>query len=151
MIPLFINHNGYGGWEISDHVVEDEEHIPVAVALPLYGMPERIHLYKWMVLEEAYVAEKYGHLRGEQDEMMQKNFGWWIDYVFRYLSAANTFWLAATEATDPEMARQYQLRAQQAMAKAAMTAKDLVASSIRVFGNLPAPAVSSGEIQEWEG
>lgn len=151
MIPLFINHNGYGGWEISEDIGGDEDHIPVAVALPLYGMHERIHLYKWMVLEEAYVAEKYGHLRDHQDEMMKTSFGWWIDYVFRYLSAANTFWQASLEATDPEMERGLQLRAQQAMAKAAMTAKDLVASSIRTFGNLPAPATSSGNIEEWEG
>lgn len=42
------------------------------------------------------------------------------------------------------------MRGQQALAKAMMTAKGCVESSIRVFGPLPKPGMSSGYVEPWE-
>jgi hypothetical protein len=47
-------------------------------------------------------------------------------------------------------ARQLEMKGQQALAKAMMTAKGAAESSIRVFGPMPKPGVSSGNVEIWE-
>lgn len=155
VIPLHVSHNGYGGYEVSD-VLDDDEHIPIAIGLPLQGRKERINLYRWIVLEEEYVASKFDDQRNGHDESMRhlnlEEF--WIRQVVQYYDRANAFFYEAAECRkngDEEGERQMTLRAQQAMVKAMMTAKSMVESSIRCFGNLPKPGVSSGYIEEWDG
>jgi hypothetical protein len=119
--------------------------------------PERVHLYKWINAEEEYVHKKFGHSdqRGDHDKTMA-NYDleeFWIKQVVQYYDRARVALIAARELhilDDAESARHLEQKAQQAMAKAMMTAKGMVESSIRVFGDLPKPGLSSGYIEEWE-
>lgn len=125
------------------------------MTLPLQGKEERRHLYEWMTLEEEYVAAKFDDQRNGHDDEMRSVAGFndfWIRQVVQYYDRAYTFLIgakAARENGDHESARHLEQRAQQAMAKAMMTAKGMVESSIRVFGPLPTPGVPSGEVFEW--
>lgn len=127
-----------------------ESHHP----LPLQGRPERQQLYRWITEEEEYVANKFDDQRNGHDESMQTGDleDFWIRQVVQYLDRAR---LALSQAKmlrgagDIESARLLEMKAQQAMAKCMMTAKGMVESSIRVFGDLPQPGVSSGEVREW--
>ncbi len=120
--------------------------------LPLQGRPERLHLYKWIKEEEIYVAKKFDDERNGRDKSLaEEDLNYWYRQITQYLDRANAFLKAARESqelgTKEEIVREYHLRAQQAMAKAMMTAKGLVESSIRVFGPLPKPGLPSGYIE----
>lgn len=123
-------------------------------ALPTQGRAERLHLYRWVRAEENYVAGKFDDQRDGHDESMlvdhMRNEGFWLRQIVQYYDRARIFFDAALDSSDPEEIRHLQMRGQQALAKAFMTAKGAVESSIRVFGPLPAPGVSSGNVEPWE-
>lgn len=122
------------------------DHFP----LPLQGRPERRHLYKWIKAEEEYVAKKFDKQRDDHDTHWGANGieDFWSRQIVQYLDRANAFLLEAVECEGKDKRRLQQL-AQQALAKGMMTFKGCVESSIREFGPLPKPGVSSGEILYW--
>lgn len=138
--------------------------------LPTQGRTEREHLYKWIVDEEVYVKSKFddaarGEQRSSHDDTL-RNYdmtAFWTRQIVQYLDRADAFLKGAKEkraesdgtgvGTDlyvQERARALEMKAQQAIAKAMMTAKGCAESAIRVFGNMPQPGVESGEVREWE-
>lgn len=123
--------------------------------LPLQEKPEREHLYRWITKEEEYVALKFNDQRMGHDRSLKENGlgDFWIRQVIQYYDRANAFLTQAKKYRSTGMnynARLLELKAQQAIAKAMMTAKGLAESSIRVYGDLPKPGVPSGEIKkEW--
>lgn len=124
--------------------------------LPIQGKEERAHLYHWIMGEESYVEEKFGDQRGQHDiEMRQDNLapdGWWYNQIVQYFGRAQVFLDTAGDLfmqDDHESARAVAQRGTQALAKAFLTAKGMVESAIRVYGPLPAPGVSSGNIKSW--
>lgn len=131
--------------------------IPETVALPTQGKLERIHLYDWIVEEEAYVHDKFRDERAKHDATWAEGFdSFWFGQIVQYYDRAQQFFTAAAT-IDPEGSpvaaqdkRTLELKGQQALAKAMMTAKGCVESSIRTFGNMPTPGVPSGEISEWD-
>lgn len=135
--------------------------------LPLQGKPERAHLYDWVCEEETYVAGKFDDQRQGHDESLGM-YGpdeFWTRQIVQYLDRASTFLRAAQSqrsdhASGPrcgedhsdcrEQARYLEMKGQQALAKGFMTFKGCVESSIRVFGPLPRPGVTSGVVEPWE-
>lgn len=142
-------------------------------ALPTQGRSERLHLYQWISEEERYVAGKFDDQRSGHDDSLKSegmnDEGFWFRQIVQYLDRARIAFQAAAEfhqeaqrhksMTDSEkhtkfkhyekMARVQEMKAQQALAKAMMTVKGAVESSIRVFGPLPKPGLSSGNVEEW--
>jgi hypothetical protein len=117
--------------------------------LPLMGRDERLHLYRWVAREERYVADKFDDQRDGHDASLRDDLAdFWERQIIQYYDRARVFLAAAAEAEGDDR-RHLEQRAQQAMAKAMMTAKGLVESSIRVFGPLPKPGVPSGQVEEW--
>jgi hypothetical protein len=129
--------------------------------LPLQGKPERRHLYRWMRIEEQYVADKFKDERQTHDKLWypyQENtvnqdwmdpYAFWLPQIEQYHGRVAEFLNGANLATNQPDRRFLILKAQQAMAKAMMTSKGMVESSIRVFGNLPLPGQPSGEVRHW--
>lgn len=115
-------------------------------------MNEREQLYLWVSVEEEYADNKFDDQRNGHDESLS-HYGvgnFWTRQIVQYLDRAEMFLFAAkSESEDMEAKRFLEMKAQQAMAKCMMTAKGLVESSIRVYGDLPTPGVPSGEIKEW--
>lgn len=126
----------------------------VSVALPTQGRAEREHLYRWIVGEEEYVAGKFDDQRPDHDDEMRDSHlnpeGFWFRQIVQYYDRARIFFNEALslEEGDPHR-REMEQRGQQALAKAMMTAKGCVESSIRVYGPLPKPGLSSGNVEEW--
>lgn len=127
------------------------------VLLPTQGRAEREHLYEWIVGEEGYVAGKFDDQRDGHDDAMRTHHlepeGFWFRQIVQYYDRARLAFAGADEMElegDHEAARQLRMRGQQALAKAMMTAKGAVESSIRVFGPMPKPGLSSGYVEEWE-
>lgn len=123
--------------------------------LPLQGRPERLHLYRWVEVEEGYAARKFDTQRDLHDvEMEKRDMEWWTSQVVQYLDRAKHFLDGARQfrilVDDGESAEHLERKAQQAMAKCMMTAKGMCESSIRVFGYLPKPGLPSGEIEKWD-
>lgn len=120
-------------------------------ALPLQGRRERQHLYEWVTLEEEYVAGKFDDERDGHDAALARYdfHDFWYRQIVQYLDRATVFLHGASNATDDTKRRHLEMRAQQALAKAMMTAKGCVESSIRVYGPLPTPGVPSGEVSVW--
>lgn len=135
--------------------------------LPLQGRDERRHLYQWVAEEEDYVAAKFDDQRNGHDETLRDHdlASFWSRQILQYLDRASLFLAAARSQREPhspgpscgedhqsciDQARYLEMKAQQALAKAMMTAKGCVESSIRVYGPLPAPGVSSGEVVPWQ-
>lgn len=129
---------------------QEERFEPDLFALPIQGKPERVHLYRWIADEEVYVADKFDDQRDGHDESMKtydlEDF--WIRQVIQYYDRAQQFFQAARTA-DEGRRRFFEMKGQQALAKAMMTAKGCVESSIRCFGNMPLPGVESGDVREW--
>lgn len=128
------------------------------VALPTQGRPEREHLYQWIVGEEEYVAGKFDDQRDGHDDSLRVHGmdpeGFWFRQIVQYYDRARLAFDAAQECElegDHDSARKFRMRGQQALVKAMMTAKGCVESSIRVFGPLPKPGLSSGYVEEWDG
>jgi len=128
------------------------DHFP----LPIQGRPERRHLYLWVKNEEEYAHGKFNNQRQGHDDSFRTDGmgGFWTRQIVQYLDRAND-WL--TEAAGlrsigkEEDARILEMKAQQAICKALMTTKGCAESSIRVFGPLPRPGMSSTEgVQQWE-
>lgn len=121
--------------------------------LPIQGRPERIHLYAWVRKEEEYVHEKFKEERGNHDRGLNDHDldVFWSRQIIQYIDRARVALEGAQNSTDKEEVRQFELRAQQAICKAMMTAKGCVESMIRVYGPLPSPGVPSGEIKTWHG
>lgn len=147
------------------------------VALPTQGRAEREHLYDWITGEEQYVAGKFDDQRqGHDDDLRDSHLertGFWFRQITQYYDRARIAFQAAAECrADAESydesfeqsgnpaeedqaqdlrrdARMLEMKGQQALAKAFMTAKGCVESSIRVFGPLPKPGLSSGYVEEW--
>ena len=125
--------------------------VPAAVALPTQGKPERLHLYVWIEEEEVYVHDKFKDERTTHDTTWEHGFGaFWFGQIVQYYDRAKQFFDAADNQDDELAKRFLRMKGQQALAKAMMTAKGCVESSIRTFGNMPTPGVPSGEISEWE-
>lgn len=126
----------------------------VSVLLPTQGRAEREHLYLWIQGEEEYVAGKFDDQRPSHDEAMRDCHleleGFWFRQIVQYYDRARLFFNEALgmEEGDPGR-RDMEMRGQQALAKAMMTAKGCVESSIRVYGSLPKPGVTSGEVEAW--
>lgn len=102
----------------------------------------RQHLDAWVREEKRYATQKFGTTsRTEHDaEMEAEQVGkdsWWYRQIHQYIDRARLF------GVDTPQGRQ-------ALAKAMMTMHGAVESSVRVFGPLPAPGVTSGEISEWK-
>ena len=125
--------------------------IELFYALPIYDKPERLHLYKWIEQEEEYVENKFDDQRNGHDESTASYDidDFWSRQIIQYIDRARQFMKAAKDAGPVEQ-EELEMRAQQAMAKCMMTAKGCVESMIRVYGPLPAPGVSSGEIKDWQ-
>ncbi len=128
--------------------------LPRDFALPLQGRPERRHLYRWVREEEVYVHTKFNDERnGHDTNLATRDLSrFWVPQVVQYYDRATLYLDGSKHALqggDTAEARFLELKAQQAMCKAMMTAKGMVESSIRVFGPLPMPGVSSGEIAKW--
>lgn len=121
-------------------------------ALPLQGRRERQHLYEWVTVEEEYVAGKFDDERDGHDAALARyDFEeFWMRQIIQYLDRARLSLNAAATNPHKESRRLFELRAQQAIAKAMMTAKGCAESSIRVFGPLPTPGVPSGEVSDWK-
>lgn len=130
---------------------QSDKALPFGVALPIQGRPERAHLYEWVADEEAYVAAKFDDQRQGHDESLSRENleGFWERQVTQYYDRAKLFLRQAQFAEDEADRRHLEQRAQQAMAKAMMTAKGLVECSIRVYGPLPAPGLNSGVVMAW--
>lgn len=127
--------------------------VPISASLPLQGRPERQMLYRWVEGEEVYVADKFDDSRNDHDDSLMTVGvkGFWIRQITQYLDRAQIFLNEASEwPSGSKEARYLEQKAQQAICKCMMTCKGLAESSIRVFGALPAPGVSSGEIQKWD-
>lgn len=139
--------------------------VPVSVRLPTQGRRERAHLYRWIAGEEAYVAGKFDDQRHGHDESLRQHGmdseGFWLRQVVQYYDRARMFFDAAREIeTDgtgvgPDeynslRKRTLELKGQQALVKAMMTAKGCAESSVRVFGPLPAPGHPSGFVYGWD-
>lgn len=128
-----------------------------SVALPTQGRPEREHLYEWIIGEEEYVAGKFDDQRDGHDDSLLNDgldsMGFWFRQIFQYYDRARLAFAAANECEadgDEESARKLRLRGQQALCKGFMTAKGCCESSIRIFGDLPKPGLSSGNVEEWK-
>lgn len=129
-------------------------HIP----MPFHGKPERRHVYNWMRLEEGYVTTKFekpGQPRdddkGGLPEYDLEMF--WERQIVQYLDRAKDALASARRLRaieDHESARHLEMKAQQALIKCLMTVKGCVESTIRVYGPLPKPGVSSGNVYSWE-
>lgn len=129
--------------------------LPEFAPLPIQGRQEREHLYQWVAAEEEYVAAKFDDERNGHDEQMRNDpeLDFWIRQVVQYYDRARHFLIAAKReriGAGEEGAEYLEKKAQQAICKGMMTAKGMAESSIRVFGPLPKPGVSSGEIEPWE-
>lgn len=125
---------------------------PETYGLPIQNKPERLHLYKWIEGEEVYVANKFDSQRELHDQSMSSADGfeqWWVRQIVQYLDRAKQFLKAAEECVNLDDQAVLQYKAQQAIAKCMMTTKGCAESSIRVYGTLPQPGVTSGEIHEW--
>ena len=143
-------------------------------SLPTQSRAERLHLYQWIAEEENYVAGKFDDQRDGHDESLisegMNDEGFWFRQIVQYLDRARIAFQAAHEFRNiaeqysksvtseehraksnrySEMARMQEMKGQQALAKAMMTTKGCVESSIRVFGPLPKPGLSSGNVEEW--
>lgn len=130
--------------------------------LPLQGREERRHLYAWIAGEEGYVAGKFDTQRRDHDESMDlhgmDDDAWWPRQILQYVDRARIFFEGARElrstadarGDSAPRAREMELRGQQALAKGFLTFKGCVESSVRVFGKLPKPGLSSGYIEPWD-
>lgn len=124
-------------------------------ALPIQGREERRHLYRWIAREETYVAAKFDDQRDSHDAAFDGHDfeGFWFRQIVQYLDRARIALESAEsfrQLGEEDACRQMEMRAQQAVAKSMMTSKGCCESMIRVFGPMPKPGVSSGEIQEWK-
>lgn len=133
--------------------------------LPTQGRAERAHLYLWIKGEEEYVAGKFDDQRDGHDESLRVEGmgpeGFWFRQIVQYYDRARIFFEEAASIRsscspheelsldEKQKVRELEMRGQQALAKGFMTAKGCVESSIRVFGPLPKPGLSSGYIEEW--
>lgn len=111
-----------------------------------------------MEAEEDYVEGKFVDERSDHDLTLRKFYDidiFWTRQVIQYYDRARMFLQGALElrmASDPEsqeQAHKLEKMAQQAVVKAMMTAKGFSESMIRVFGDMPKPGLSSGNIEEW--
>jgi hypothetical protein len=126
--------------------------VPESVALPTQGRAERAHLYEWICGEEEYVAGKFDDQRDGHDQTFRDYDidAFWVRQIVQYFDRARVFLDAAkASGSSNRSQRHLEMRAQQAIVKAMMTCKGMAESSIRVYGPLPTPGVSSGEIREW--
>jgi hypothetical protein len=128
------------------------DHFP----LPIQGKPERRHLYRWVKEEEEYVHGKFDDQRQGHDNSFHDDgmAGFWTRQIVQYLDRANDWLVEAAGCRsigNDEDGRILEMKAQQAICKAMMTAKGCAESSIRVFGPLPRPGLSSSAgVQPWE-
>ena len=94
----------------------------------------------WFKGESGYQDGKFAHHRPEHDKLIQnqglREDGRWRGDINQYLHRANVLGLENPNG-------------RQALAKAAMVCIAAVESAVRVFGPLPEPGHSSGEIMEW--
>lgn len=135
----------------------DIEYVPPTVALPTQGRAERLHLYNWITEEEVYVAGKFDDERQGHDHSMKTEGveGFWLRQIVQYYDRATIFFAEARAQREAggegseRVACFFEKKAQQALAKAMMTAKGCVESSIRVYGNMPRPGYPSGDILDW--
>lgn len=102
----------------------------------------RRHWLQWYAIElETYVDKKFDDARNGHDADIAHNQldeeSFWVHQIFQYLDRLRLFRLDT-------------LQGRQALAKMVMTSQGCLESAIRVFGSLPAPGVSSGEISEWK-
>ena len=97
---------------------------------------------EWFAGEATYQQNKFGSERTHHDNLMRtegvKAGGLWHHDINAYLHRATVLGL------DNPGGRQ-------ALAKAAMVVIAAVESSVRVYGPLPEPGHTSGEIVEWDG
>lgn len=125
--------------------------------LPVQGRPERLHLYKWVAEEEVYASGKFIDQRADHDDKMRDTHmqmdGFWFGQIVQYYDRARIAFNNAKvmhRDGDHNDARTMEMKGQQALAKAMMTAKGCVESAIRVFGPLPAPGDSTAGVHVWE-
>lgn len=100
----------------------------------------RRHVFVWMQRETVYASNKFKGQRDSHDESLRKeqisDDAWWYRQIHQYIDRARL------QGLDTPQGRQQ-------LAKALMTMRGCVESSVRVFGPLPEPGVPSGEIREW--
>lgn len=130
------------------------------VGWPTDGKDYREQILRWAAEEEAYVSNKFDGTEKNAmvDATLRDHYDideFWHRQVNQYYDRARVWLTAAFSlrmASDPEAAEkatQLEKMAQQAVAKAMMTAKGFAESMIRVYGPMPKPGVSSGNIEEW--
>lgn len=100
----------------------------------------RLHWLTWYQKELDYVDKKFDDQRNGHDHEMfvdgLDDGGFWFRQIFQYVPRARLLGLNTPNG-------------RQALAKMAMTAIGCLESCIRVFGPLPEPGFTSGEIREW--
>jgi hypothetical protein len=118
----------------------DEErlsyYLPPLVDPPIQTMSAASQCFEWLVRERDYQVNKFGV--GLDDQHTLQGLGedsWWWQQLMNYFHRSKVLGL------DTPVGRQ-------AFAKFAATSCGLLESIIRVYGSLPNPGVSSGEI-EW--
>jgi hypothetical protein len=110
--------------------------LPPLVDPPIQSMSAASQCFDWLVHEREYQVEKFG--TDLDDEHTLAGLGeesWWWQQLTNYFHRSRVLGL------DTPVGRQ-------AIAKFAATSCGLLESVIRVYGALPRPGVSSGEI-EW--
>lgn len=100
----------------------------------------RRRVAEWLRAERRlYSDPKWHEGDNEADAIghMETNQEWWFNYVNRYLNQA------ALQGLDT-------IQGRQAAAKAVVTATAMLETAVLVYGDLPKPGVTSGEITEWK-
>jgi hypothetical protein len=101
-------------------------------------MTARDEVEAWLAEERLYQESKYPDRTAHDVKMRSEGCGpntWWWEEVFRYLYRAQRLGLQTP-------------LGRQAAAKAAAVAQEMAASVIRVYGHLPAPGVTSGDVEQ---
>ena len=114
----------------------DQSQFDVPLGSQVSTPTERDRVVEWLAAERSYQEHKYPDRTVHDDKMREQGVddrGFWWSEVNRYLYRAERLGL------DTPLGRQ-------AAAKAVATAQEMLASVIRVYGPLPPPGVTSGDV-----
>ena len=102
--------------------------------------PERIHITRWIKLETRYADSKFGDQRELHDREMRDGKldpdGFWYRQIHQYIDRVRILGIENPQG-------------RQTLAKSLMTMRGSLESAVRVYGPLPTPGLTSGEIREW--
>lgn len=103
--------------------------------------PERMQYFQWLASEQQrYADPKFSNQRPAHDEEMRKDGiaddSWWYNQFAQYIQRARVLGLENPNG-------------RQALVKCSAALIGCIESMIRVYGDLPEPGYSSGEIHPW--